>query len=429
MATPQSLRRIKDSALLLTLAFVLLAIPAFSATKKTTLYNFADSLSVPPDAGLPYSGVTFDKAGALYGTAVDGGLEGCFEGGECGAVYRLTPPAQQGGAWTETLLYSFGAAGADGGGFPINGVVFDKSGNLFGSDFTLFELSPPGGGGTPWIVREIDSSETGFPATPVLDGAGNLYSTTGYSNSQSLGSVFAMRNVNGSWMTVPLHDFTGGSDGVGPSNGLLRDKAGNLYGMVGSWTNPSFCGSVYELSPNQTHKVWTLTTLHNFSGPDGCIPSTSNLIFDSNGNIYGTTGTGGTSTNCQGGCGTVFELSPSGGTWTFSLVYSFNGGNDGVGPNGVVIDRNGALYGTTNMGGPGFCLSNGQSVGCGTIFKLAPPVNVGDPWTKTALHNFQGAGDGWFPYSGVTIGPDGALYGTTSLGGSYGYGTVYRIPR
>jgi hypothetical protein len=427
MATSKS-RTLAGSALLLTLMLVGLAIPAVSATKKTILYNFLDSLGVPPDGGLPYSVVTFDKSGALYGTAEDGGLEGCFEGGECGAVYRLTPPAQQGGSWTETLLYAFGTTLPDAGGFPIGGVVFDKSGNIFGSAYTLFELSPPQGGGTPWIVREIDSTEQGFPTTPVLDTAGNLYSTAA-GNSQSLGSVFVMRNQNGNWTTVPLHDFTGGSDGVGPTNGLLRDKAGNLYGMAGSLTNPSGCGSVYELSPNMTHKVWTLTTLHNFSGSDGCLTSTSSLILDSKGNIYGTTATGGTSTNCQGGCGTVFELTPSGGAWTASVLYSFGGGNDGDNPNGVVIDRKGALYGTTSMGGPGFCLINGQSVGCGSTFRLAPPVNVGDPWTKTTLHNFQGAGDGWEPASGVTIGPDGALYGTTLLGGAYGYGTVYRIPR
>jgi uncharacterized repeat protein (TIGR03803 family) len=110
-----------------------------------------------------------------------------------------------------------------------------------------------------------------------------------------------------------------------------------------------------------------------------------------------------------------------------TILYSFRGGNDGSVPQGLAIDSAGVLYGTTIQGGTGRCDFNNQSVGCGTVYRLSP--STGASWTKTTLHNFQAGKDGAEPYGGVTIGPDGALYGTTFLFGEFHGGTVFRIPR
>ena len=414
-------------------SFVILAVLVLAtyglAASKTTIYNFTGFKTFPADGALPLAGVTFDKAGNLYGTTTDGGNEACLEGGECGIVYRLTPPAQTGGAWTESILFEFGAGGQNSGGDPVFGVTIDQAGEVLGSDdFFVYRLVPGSGGTLPWTFQQIyDPAPQQLASSPTLDSAGNLYLTTA-GTFGSLGSVFELKNQNGA-SPKTLWSFTGGADGAGPAAGVIRDSKGNLYGMAGSFHNPGGCGEVYELVPNAKHTAYTENTLYNFSGPEGCIPSPYNLILDANGNLYGSTAVGGTSTLCQLGCGTVFELSPpvSGGSWTFQLLYDFQGGTDGATPSGVVRDAKGALYGTTQIGGTGFCLLNGQSVGCGTIFKLTPPTG-GGTWSETILHSLQGGSDGQEP-NGVTIGPDKALYGTTELGGSFGEGTVFRILR
>lgn len=134
----------------------------------------------------------------------------------------------------------------------------------------------------------------------------------------------------------------------------------------------------------------------------------------------------------SGGCGTVFELSPSsGGPWTEQVLYSFTGGSDGELPYaGLVFDEAGNLYGTAVSGGrvTGVCSPSG----CGTVFRLSPPAAPGNSWSETTLHEFRAgretASDGSTPYSSLIFGKYGALYGTTIAGGgSGGFGTVFRI--
>jgi len=186
------------------------------------------------------------------------------------------------------------------------------------------------------------------------------------------------------------------------------------------------CAGIFGL---QSARVWaasTEQTLYSFSNVDGAQPFAGSLVFDSNGNLYGTTAFG-DSPACAGGCGTVFELIPgSNGTWTHTLLYGFKGGSDGFEPNGALIfDAAGNLYGVTSHGGKTSC-----PTGCGTVYKLAP--GGGGKWTKTVLHFFGGQ-DGATPIGGLSLDSAGNLYGTTWQGGDYqscpqtGCGVVFKL--
>jgi uncharacterized repeat protein (TIGR03803 family) len=162
--------------------------------------------------------------------------------------------------------------------------------------------------------------------------------------------------------------------------------------------------------------------LHSFTGgSDGANPYAS-LIADKQGALYGTTHVGGSS-----GSGTVFKLTPpvNGQTaWKETVLYSF-GGSDGAFPwAGLVADKQGALYGTTTAAGNAAC---DGGYGCGTVFKLTPPVNGQTAWKETVLHTFAGGGDGATPFAGLIADQQGALYGTTEQGGSSNYGTVFKL--
>jgi hypothetical protein len=163
---------------------------------------------------------------------------------------------------------------------------------------------------------------------------------------------------------------------------------------------------------NTLAQAQTLTTIWSFTGTngDGEYPYPyGHLAFDSNGAMYGTTASGGTSYN-----GTVFQLVPPtvpGGAWTENVLYRFTGGNDGRQPStGVVFGQDGALYGTTYNGGGTLQACGG---GCGVVFKLTPPAVAGGDWTESVLYAFQGGYDGATP-GDVVFGPNGTLYGTPS---------------
>ena len=166
-----------------------------------------------------------------------------------------------------------------------------------------------------------------------------------------------------------LHAFSG-SDGEYPEAGLVADHAGALYGTTstgGSGTCYSgTCGVAFKLTP--TASGYTESTIHAFSGADGAEPL-GGLIRDKRGNLYGTTEIGGNTSLCyNAGCGTVFELSPSGSTYKETLLYTFTGGSDGWGPDAtLVMGKNGDLFGSTVLGG---CCSGG------VIFRLRPAGSV-----------------------------------------------------
>jgi hypothetical protein len=241
------------------------------------------------------------------------------------------------------------------------------------------------------------------------------------------------------WKEQVLYSFQGGTDGATPVGSIVIDAAGNLYGATTQGGSQSCnatgqCGTVFQLSPPpKPNDPWVETILHVFKGKafgDGDTP-VGGLTVDEAGNLYGSTGYGGTG-NCQlqgilVGCGTVFELSPpsqSGGSWTETVLYSFRTSEEGYIPEGdLVFDRSGNLYGATYFGG-GFGTScNNYYQYCGAIFELSPPTEGGSAWTEKLLHAFSGTGpdavgDGANPNGSLVLDSFGDLYGTTYFGGS-----------
>jgi uncharacterized repeat protein (TIGR03803 family) len=263
------------------------------------------------------------------------------------------------------------------------------------------------------VLFSFNSVNGAFPFAGVIgDSAGNLYGTTKFAQGTGTGNVFKLA-PNGT--ETVLFNFTGGTDGGHPEGGLLRDSAGNLYGTTqdGGDLNcfitrgSGGCGVVFKLDP-----LGHETVLHSFSGADGGKPDAS-LIRDAAGNLYGTTEDGGNLQCTLGsgqGCGVVFKLSPTGQE---TVLHSFSGPADGAFPSSaLVIDPAGNLYGTTGSGG---------AHSGGTVFKLDPAG------VETVLHSFGGGKDGTFPFAGVIRDSAGNLYGTTTAGGSNGFGSIFRL--
>jgi uncharacterized repeat protein (TIGR03803 family) len=276
---------------------------------------------------------------------------------------------------------------------------------------------------TERILWNFDSIDGAKPAAGlIVDRKGNLYSTTSEGGAYGYGTVFELTpppTVGGSWTESVLWSFNG-SDGREPLAGLIADKSGNFYGTTiegGGYSQPVGGGTVFELTPPPTAGgSWTESILWSFgSGGDGSYPF-AGVIMDKSGNLYGTTGDGGTY-----GSGTVFELTPPstvGGSWTESILWNFGNGSDGQNPAaGVIMDKSGNLYGTTFMGG---IYQGPFDTSWGTVFKLTPPSISGGNWTESILWNFGNFGDGQNPAAGVIMDARGNLYGTTELGGNYG---------
>ena len=210
--------------------------------------------------------------------------------------------------------------------------------------------------------------------------------------------------------------------GANPMGGLIRDAAGNLYGTTRDG-GASFKGTVFELSL-QPDGVWKETVLYSFKGynyKDGSAP-TAPLVFDKAGNLYGTTGNGGTADR-----GTAFQLSPDGhGGWSETVLHSFYG-MIGTHPQaGLILDAAGSLYGTTIGGGNSSCTINNGS-GCGTVFRLKK--NRYGKWNVSVLHSFSGQPDGAGPLAGLVLDSAGNLYGSTGQGGGSNAGTVFKLAR
>lgn len=379
------------------------------------------------DGNQPVTNLIFDSAGNLYGTTASGGNPACAAGTGCGTVYELSP--QSGGGWKEKVLHFFNNQNGWG---AFGSLVFDAAGNLYGTTAfggvqscqngcgTVYKLQPQANGAwTKQVLHFFHGSEGSFPeGLLAVDSSGNVYGTTAVGGRGNDGTVFELTpQSGGTWQFKVLHSFSG-PDGVNPDAGVILDDAGNLYGTAlhgGSSGN----GLVFELSP-AADGGWTEKTLFNFNGEDGAEPI-ANLIFDSAGNLYGTTLGGGAYSS-----GTVFELTRSGSGWNETVLYSFcaaAGCPDGAGAfSGVTMDSSGNLYGTTNAGGNGLQCE----FGCGVVYRLAPQSSGG--WMETVLLTFNGA-DGLDPEAGITIGPDGNLYGAAVQGGTGAndYGTIIEV--
>ena len=285
-------------------------------------------------------------------------------------------------------------------------------GALAGTERVLHTFNAFGHGGNP---------QTSLTA----DAAGNLYGTASMGGSVNGGVAFKLTpTASGQWKETILHDFIGGNDGCMPLSGLVFDRAGNLYGSTVGISSYGCTGKgiVFELSPGK-NGTWTERIIYTFGQlPDGENPQ-GNLVFDSIGNLYGTTVWGGSGINCE--CGTVFELSPAkGGAWTENILYSFMGAGDGGNPlGGVIMDNAGNLYGTTSDFADPSC-SLGMFGGCGTVFQLTRSSER--VWTEKTLHRFNN-NDGANPSSGLIFDAAGNLYGTTQYGGYNGNGVVFEL--
>jgi len=340
--------------------------------KQVWLHKFTVANGAVPEAG-----VLRDQAGNLYGTTLWGGDTSCLPSYGCGVVFRLDE------AGKETVRYKF--SGPPNGETPRSLLVEDKVGNLYGTT----GIGGNGRYGDGGIVFEVDTAgheivlytfcsepncEDGSGPEPgvIRDAAGNLYGVTGAGGSYGSGTVFELDT--GGVETV-LYNFTDGPDGGGPGSVLLMDSAGNLYGTtIGGGSYKGYCGGlgcgvVFKLSP-QSGGNCTETTLYTFNGTDGQFPEAGPLVRDASGNLYGTTYFGGTYRNCNGdACGNIFKLDKHGKE---TVLYNFTGGADGATPwGGLTMDKAGNLYGAAATGGDSKCpAENGH--GCGVVFKLTP---------------------------------------------------------
>ena len=353
----------------------------------TTLVSFTGSNGETPS----FEDLTLDAAGNLYGTTKQGGNAGA------GTVFELVK-----GTSTVTTLASFNY---DNGSNPYAGLTIDAAGNLYGTteedgvafvnDGTVFEVAK-GSGTITTLVGFIGSNGAHPYAGLTSDAAGNLYSTTEAGGSANDGTVFELAKGSGSVTT--LASFTG-SNGAFPYAGLTADAAGNLYGTT-FLGGSAGGGTIFELVKGTS----TLTTLASFTGSDGADPY-SGLTVDAAGNLYGTTNGGGSAYD-----GTVFEL--ANGSGTITTLVSFTGSNGARPYAGLTLDAAGNLYGTTSAGG---------SANDGTVFEVAKGTS-----TVTTLISFTGS-NGADPIGGLTADAAGNLYGTTSAGGSAGYGTAFEL--
>jgi uncharacterized repeat protein (TIGR03803 family) len=338
-------------------------------------YTFAGG----KDGANPFVGLTPDGLGNFYGATGNGGNKSKNSLGS-GTIFKLSP--KSGAGWTKTMVHVFtgGLDGAD----PYGNLILDSAGNIFGTAHNggittcdcgvVFELSPTSSGG--WketLLHAFNAKNGSFPsANLIFDTAGNLYGTTSFGGPGCIsalcgsGLVFELSPLSGGgWKEAVLYSFKNGADGGYPVAGLVFDTAGNLYGTTqqagntsGSCGGHGGCGVVFELSP-RSGGGWRETVLHAFASSDGDTPRAA-LVFDQGGNMYGTTNFGGSSQ-----CGIVYKLSPvSGGGWTESTTWNFTCGIDGAFPvAGLIVDTAGNLYGTTQYGG-----ANGY----GAVFQVAP---------------------------------------------------------
>ena len=388
-----------------------------AATTEKVLYSFTGGT----DGSEPHAGLIFDQSGNVYGTTAYGGLYGA------GVAYRLSPNAD--GTWTQTVLHSF-TGGSDGAYPDWDRLAIDTFGNLYGvtanggifGGGTLFKLSPNSEGTwTETVLHQFTwGRDGGQPrTTPIFDAAGNLYGTASYGGTYGCGTAFQLTPGSANkWTYRVIHQFRD-KPACSPWSALIFDAAGSLYGTTrnqvgGCGSPPLECGTVFQLMPGPNN-TWAYKVIHQFrSGNGGADPSVSGLVFDDAGILYGTTEHAGAYAS-----GIFFKLTPGiNNHWTFQVLHQFRESADGSYPQGQVSrDSADNLYGTAAAGG---------AYGGGTLFEMTPSPN--GTRTFSVIYNFGGV-DGYSPAGGAGVIMDAAgnLYGTTVVGGAYGYGVVYEI--
>jgi uncharacterized repeat protein (TIGR03803 family) len=328
------------------------------------------------DGEAPSVSLVIGSRGSLFGTTQGGG-------NNAGTVYKLNPQGET-GLWTETILYSFSPFDVS---HPYSGLTIDSAGNLYG---TTLSYNVTGSGG---VFR---------PSPPSVP--------------------------NGAWIETTLFEFSGGASGDDPGAAVpLVDAGGNLYGTTiygGVNSGPPYgpLGIVYELSPSQSSGTsWSETVIFSFPNPSAEAQPAAGLIMDSSGSLYGTTSRNVYSVTH----GSIFKLTPPstpGQPWAEQILWNFLGPADGAPYAPLVFDTLGNLYGTTrDYGDLSAC-----TMGCGTVFKLlAPANNPSAAWDLGWNFEFTGI-NGSIPLGNLLV-EGGAIYGVTFTGGQYGVGTVFQI--
>lgn len=308
------------------------------------IYSFGSQAN---DGQAPYARVVFGPDGLLYGTTSSGGAFGA------GTVFSLRPPATACTTalcpWVETILYSF-TGGSDGAYPQFGDLIFDQANNIYGTTLkggnpgagVVFKLVRSDSGWTESVLWNFTGGNDGaFPYGGVIfDNAGNLYGTD-FGGSDGFGVVYELSPTQSGWNETTLHTFGAEGNGAG---GLIMDGQANLFGITGGFESGFYGGNVaaYELAPQNGN--WSFTLLHNFGG-EFPTPVAAPTI-DSQGNLYGPLAGGGSLQD-----GELFKLVLSGNQWIYSSLFQFDG-SDGRAPFGpVVFDSNGNMYGTTYIGG------------------------------------------------------------------------------
>jgi hypothetical protein len=340
------------------------AVYAQAVDKQALIYNFGKNSGGYAPAGT----LVMDAAGNFYGAANEGGVENQC----CGTIFELSP--KTGGGYSYSVLYTFSGVGDDSSplGSMVMDSAGNLYGTAAGIDGEIFELSPNGSGGWTETVLYASTASAGVSPSPVVrDGAGNLYGTFEFGGKSNDGYVFELSpNGSGGWTLSHIIDF-GGSDGAYPAAGLVLDSLGNLYGTTaaggGSGGCTNGCGSLFEATPDGGG-AWTVQMLYQFAGGNGSSPQAP-LVIDASGNLYGVAATGGAK-----GYGLAFELEKTSHGWVGRTLHNFTDANgDGAAPNTGLVLAGGNLYGTTDAGGGGLteCVVFGFD-GCGSAFELVP---------------------------------------------------------
>jgi uncharacterized repeat protein (TIGR03803 family) len=411
----KSLNRTSNVALrmLLVSALALLVVipPAYGQYTEQTLFSFSQ---YGPEGMLPAGGLVLDSAGNVYGTGLQGGyVDQNLCNGGCGTVFKIDTSGNL------TVLHAFDSSDGD---LPIAPLAIDAAGNLYSTTLAggvyeagvVFKVDPSG---NETVLHEFTGTHLDGAAPNagvVFDKAGNLYGTTTGGGEYDGGVVY---KVTPSGHFSVLHSFSGlRGDGLNPYASVMLDAKGNIYGTTAAGglnkctsLAGSSCGIIFRLS--RRGNQWVEKILHKFKSADGGQPI-GNLIFDKDGNLYGTAGIGGSSLNCFGGCGTIFELTTTGPLIT---LYNFDGTNGQQHPDaGLIWDAQGNLYGTT--------VSDGLlSLCCGTAFVLSPAGQL------TTIYSPGGTDEPQLIPDGLAMDSAGNLYGVGQVGGIYGYGGVFKL--